>query len=384
MVTRPTERAPSYGQWIGENPVDGQQPVLVVSNIEKRDPTRAQILSTSLEFPRFRSCSYGTVTASNGKTFGTISETKLFDISNGSLRPIQEVWNEMEIKGKCPTETTYQAEATGFETVVRYENNAGGKGQFSIRNTIEEPACKADHEWTWEEFKAKILGQYGGLKEVYFRGVPDRDYKLRSSFHRSHRYDLIRYREEDVPVLSQRINSQSSYYYRIENPNDLGALLSLAQHHGYPTPLLDWSRSPFVAAFFAFRRHLFGSGGSKMPLKVRVFVFDATRWHRKLNDSSWLTDPLPNLTFHEFPAHNNPRYLPQQSVASFGNVDDLEWFISWREAKKNIKFLTRIDLPIEDTFKAMNDLRLMGVSGASLFPGFDGMCESLRDAFFSQ
>jgi hypothetical protein len=36
-------------------------------------------------------------------------------------------------------------------------------------------------------------------------------------------------------------------------PIDLYRYMAYLRHFGFPSPLLDWSRSPFVAAFFAFR-----------------------------------------------------------------------------------------------------------------------------------
>lgn len=231
---------------------------------------------------------------------------------------------------------------------------------------------------TGKGFKNFVAKNYIRNNSIIFRGQPDNTYKLRTSFHRCDRNNLLQYLQADVPTLRHEVNAVSSFYYRHDDAEHLGALLSLAQHHGYPTPLLDWTSSPYIAAFFAFTE---SSNKDRKAKPVRIFVLNMHNWPSEPTPKI-IYDPLPSITLHRFSAHNNPRFVPQQSIASFSNVDDMESFIRDHEKSTSRKHLSIIDIPGTERQTVLDELRLMGITAGSLFPGLDGVCRSLRERDF--
>jgi hypothetical protein len=52
------------------------------------------------------------------------------------------------------------------------------------------------------------------------------------------------------------------------------------------------------------------------------------------------------------------------------------------EEKKGKQYLYAFDLPLSERDKVVQELRYMGITAGSLFPGLDGACEELKNRNF--
>ena len=94
-----------------------------------------------------------------------------------------------------------------------------------------------------------------------------------------------------------------------------------------------------------------------------------------------LEDIGPRFARLELRASSNVRPV-QQSVHTFSNVVDIEGFVAAVEQETGRQFLRRIDIPATERDVAMRELRAMGITAGSMFPGLDGMCRSLAERWF--
>jgi hypothetical protein len=199
---------------------------------------------------------------------------------------------------------------------------------------------------TWEDFRRYVrdLEPY----RFIFRGQENSKWRLRTSFHRTDRSDLVKYMRVDVNALHQNLSSLTQHIFNLTNPIDYGAFISLIQHHGYPTPLLDWTYSPFIGAYFAFKR------AKQAGTKVRIFLFDRQQWLDDWRQLQKITPARLHFSILNATAINNPRMVPQQALASVTNAEDIEGYINKKALEKgNRNYLQAIDLPVEQRAEAL-------------------------------
>lgn len=229
----------------------------------------------------------------------------------------------------------------------------------------------------WREFKKECYNVQFHKNKCY-RGQSNAGWALKPTYFRFHEDpDLDKYFDALLPEVARHISGYVDYRFNLDDQRDQHLLLGLLQHHGFPSPLLDWTRSPYIAAYFAFLDHAF-----KKPECDNVAVWSLTtnpvqETLIEENVSCPFEIVEPNSRF-------NPRLLAQDGLFTLSKEPKaLEVSLGKaieRSGQADILMggLQKWVIPVETANLALNDLHLMGVHHGTLFPGIDGACKSLK------
>jgi len=360
-----------WGQWLGR--IEGTNSAIIMFSIDEDSPFRGA-LSVSEDDPTKPSFHATLEIKQNANIItGTLNQFTLFSFNSDPAIKLKE-------QKQLPNAGTIEGVLKGLHIEGTWKMDIGTNGTFSLDKLDTDLQFDNDRTMEWDEFKVWALSEKNRNPNLIFRGHKDSTYCLKTSLHRTGRRNINRYSQVDIPVLERHIANLTGRAYRLDDAYEHGELLYLAQHHGFPTPLLDWTESPFIAAFFAFDGVPKNQNDKEKP--VRIFMFDPTAWHEKHHRVLFVDDPRPSFSVHIFRSRDNKRALPQQSVVTFSNICDIDGFVNYYRDKDKVKYLLRIDLPAKNRNVAMKELQYMGITAASMFPGLDGMCAALKEKYF--
>jgi len=209
-----------------------------------------------------------------------------------------------------------------------------------------------------------------------------------------------------IPEDSQQLRSTLKYYEQVIwgpipsaffqlggnewPPKEIWSLLAIAQHNGFPTRLLDWTWSSFTAAYFAAKDVVMNHNAIGNPKAIAIWAF-----HHRLEGA----DKIGNgyIHFVESPYAPNKNlwaqrgvhllYIPINYDKDFYETDldveethnMLEMLYRKNNEESNYDSLIKFVLPAEHAGELMQMLEKFNISAASLFPGYEGVVNALKE-----
>ena len=299
---------------------------------------------------------------------------------NGGLYAPPQLTKD-EIAWMTGTKGTLRQTQTGLNGEWTGPNAATGNITFT---RPPEPPVRvvANACESWAAFKAWAGELRQHQNASLFRGHGCSSFSLATTLHRAGRYRLERYVVSELVQFKSHVEALLDRRFNLGDADDYATVIALAQHHGLPTPMLDWTESPYIAAFFAFSDALEGQRLGRDSTHVRVYALTQEFVQGTSPPTVVVSLPNPFVACLAVGPLHNPRLYAQQARFMVTNVVNVEGFIRGVERKMGKQYLFAADIPVSCAAEALQDLAFMGLSAATMFPGLDGVSRMIRHEMF--